>query len=309
MGAITGTGWYAPERVVPSEEVAERLGVSADWIVRRTGIRQRRFAAKETTVADLAERAGRAAVEDAGTDPSAIDVVVLATSTAASPMPNTAAGVAHRLGLRSPAAFDVNAACSGFCHALACADGFARAGTARNVLVVGADKSSDWLDHDDPDTAALFADGAGAAVVTASDQPRIGPVVWGSAGEHEDLVAIEPSERVIRQEGRAVFRWASGLAPVAREACRRGGVDPAELAGFVPHQANGRIIDALVRELGLGPTTAVARDVEQHGNTIAATVPMALARMARSGAVAAGTPVLLFGFGAGLAYAGQVVRL
>ncbi len=305
---IAGLGYYRPARVVENEAIAERVGVDPQWIEARTGIRRRRVAAAGETVVDMATEAAQKALAASSVPVEEVDAVVVATSTAESTMPSAAPQVADRLGLSHPAAFDVNVACAGFCVALACADSMVRSGTARSVLVVGADRSSSWLDRDDRTTAILFGDGAGAAVVTASAQPAIGPVVWGSVGEGADLIAIDPVDRVIRMEGQPVFRWATGLAPIARRACEVAGVDPAELAAFVPHQANVRIIDALVRGLGLGDTT-VARDVVDSGNTIAASVPLALALLVERGDIPPGRPVLLFGFGAGLVYAGQVVTL
>ena len=203
----------------------------------------------------------------------------------------------------------LNTACAGFCTALACADGLIRSGQARKALVIGADKATAWLDWTDRDTAILFGDGAGAAVVSFAEQAGIGPVVWGSFGDRAaEKIEISPSRLVLRQDGKAVFRWATSLAPFARQACEAAGVDPARLSAFVPHQANGRIIDALARGLGVEGAT-VAYDVAEAGNTIAATIPMALARLMEQGRIHPGDLILLLGFGAGLAYAGQVIRL
>ncbi|MEU7530726.1 beta-ketoacyl-ACP synthase III [Saccharothrix sp. NPDC042600] len=304
---IVGLGHYLPAAVVDNDRLSARLGVDPDWILRRTGIRERRVCADDETVVDMAVRAAGDALRHAGVPPHDVDAVVVATSTPPSPMPNCAARVAARLGLDRPAAFDVNAACAGFCYALACADAMVRGGQARTVVVVGADRSSSWLDPGDRDTAVLFGDGAGAVVLTAAAEPAVGPVVWGSVGELSDKVVIDERDRVLRQDGRAVFRWATGLAPVVRDLCDRSGLRPSELAAFVPHQANLRIITALAAELELGDAV-VATDVADFGNTIAATVPVALSRLAHGARPPVG-PVLLFGFGAGLTYAGQVVVL
>jgi 3-oxoacyl-[acyl-carrier-protein] synthase-3 len=182
-----------------------------------------------------------------------------------------------------------------------------QAGTARHVLVVGAEKLSDWTDWDDRSTSIIFADGAGAAVVGPSDTPGIGPVAWGSAGESHELIAIAHRNSYLYQEGQAVFRWATtALAPVALEACERAGVAPEELTAFVPHQANLRIIEAIARRLG-ARNARVARDIVESGNTSGASIPIALSRMVERGEIPSGSPVLLLGFGAGLTYAGQVV--
>lgn len=307
---ISALGHYVPSRIVGNAEVAELVGVEPDWITARTGIHERRVAAEDETVVDMAVQAAQKALANSGVDRAEVDTVIVATSTAATQMPSCAAQVAARLGLERPGAFDVNTACAGFCYALACADSLVRSGTGRTVLVIGSDKSSAWLDWHDRDTALLFGDGAGAAVVTVSDEPAIGPVVWGSIGEDSRLVTIDEEDLVLRQRGREVFRWATSLGPIAREACTRSGIDPSELRGFVPHQANLRIVNSLAKSLELDmDNTVVATDVVDFGNTIAATVPIALSRITERGELAPGSPVLLFGFGAGLAYAGQVVIL
>ncbi|TDC25346.1 beta-ketoacyl-ACP synthase 3 [Streptomyces sp. 8K308] len=311
---IVALGHYLPESVVSTEEVAGRLGIDPEWVVARTGIRERRQAAEDETVVDLATAAAAHALDGLAADPrfpgavSLIDTVIVATSTAESSMPSVAARVAANAGLGHPAAFDVNAACAGFCYGLATADGLVRSGTSGGVLVVGADKATAWLDWHDRDTAILFGDGAGAAVVLPHERRAIGPVVWGSVGEESHLIAIGAEDRVLRQQGRTVYRWATGLGDTIAEACDRAGVTPDKLAAFVPHQANLRIINALARHLGF-EGEAVATDVVGSGNTIAATIPLALSRMRSRPGLAEGGDVLLFGYGAGLSYAGQVVTL
>ncbi|MCX4883662.1 MULTISPECIES: beta-ketoacyl-ACP synthase 3 [unclassified Streptomyces] len=311
---IAALGHHLPATVLSTEAAAERLTVDAEWIVARTGIRERRLADPDETVADMATSAARHALTKLSADPrhadpaQDIDTVIVATSSAESTMPTTAARVAARLGLAQPAAFDLNNACAGFCHALAVADALIRAGSSRGALVIGADKASAWLDWTDRDTAILFADGAGAAVVLPHERRAIGPVRWGSVGERADLITIDPVDRVLRQEGRAVYRWATGLGSTAREVCDSAGVKPGDLAAFVPHQANLRIVDALARHLELDGVP-VATDVVDTGNTMAATIPIALSRMTSRPEAEVRGNVLLFGFGAGLAYAGQVVDL
>lgn len=311
---IVALGHYVPKRVITSAEVGERLGLSQAWVEARTGIQERRVAETGETVADMAAAAALDALANLSADPryqdgaARVDTVMVATSTAESTMPSVAAQVAARAGLGHPAALDVNAACAGFCYSLAVADSMIRSGTSRGVLIAGCDKTSAWLDWDDRDTAVLFADGAGAAVVLPHEQRAIGPVLWGSIGEQAELIEIDPYQRVLRQNGSAVYRWARGLGGLAREVCQRSGVAPESLAAFVPHQANLRIINALAADLGLDETV-VATDVVAVGNTVAATIPLALSRMRSRGELSAGGDVLLFGYGAGLSYAGQVVTL
>jgi 3-oxoacyl-[acyl-carrier-protein] synthase-3 len=235
-------------------------------------------------------------------------MVVVATCSSVDRCPNVATRVAHRLGISAPAAYDLNTACSGFSYGLATVDHAIRAGAGRNAIVVGSERLSDLTDWTDRSTAVLFGDGAGAAVVVASDEPGIGPVVWGSDPEKGVALRIEGWRPYIQQDGQAVFRWATTvLAPLAREACARAGIAPAELAAFVPHQANLRIIEPLARKLGL-EHAVVAKDIIESGNTSAASVPLALSKLVERREVPSGAPVLLFGFGGGLTYAGQVVR-
>jgi 3-oxoacyl-[acyl-carrier-protein] synthase III len=222
-------------------------------------------------------------------------------------VPAAAPQLAYRLGIISPGAFDVNSGCSGFMYALSTASAAVQAGNAKNVLVVAAERFSGWIDFNDRTTCIILGDGAGAAVVGPSAEVGLGPIVWGSSGELSDAVAIDESTNFFRQEGQAVYRWAtSQMAPVALEACRRAGVKPEDLAAFIPHQANLRIIDAIAKRLG-ATNAVVARDIVTSGNTSAATIPLALSRMVEAGEIPSGAPVLLLGFGSGLAYAGQVV--
>ncbi|MDQ3503187.1 MAG: 3-oxoacyl-ACP synthase, partial [Actinomycetota bacterium] len=213
------------------------------------------------------------------------------------------------LGATRAGASDVGAGCAGFTYALAMAADTVRAGSADHVLVVGAEKMLPLIDPDDRGTAFLFGDGAGAAVVSAAETDGIGPVVWLHDGSGADLLRIDGAPLSMKMEGRAIYRWATTALPdVAREACARAGLTPAELAGFVPHQANLRITESLVKSLDLPPSVAVARDVVDSGNTSAASVPLALARLHELGQVRRGDQILLLGFGAGLTAAGQVVR-
>jgi 3-oxoacyl-[acyl-carrier-protein] synthase-3 len=259
----------------------------------------------------MATAAAGKALAASGLTAADIDFVVVATCSSIDRCPNVASRVAHRLGIAAPGALDVNTACSGFSYALATADHAIRAGASRNAIVIGSEKLSDITDWTDRSTCVLFGDAAGAAVVTAvgdGEAPGIGPVVWGSAPDRGDVLKIEGWRPYIQQEGQAVFRWATtALAPLAIEACKRAGVALDEIAAFVPHQANTRIIDGIVRRLGI-PNAVIAKDIVESGNTSAASVPLALSKLVERREVSSGAPALLFGFGGGLTYAGQVIR-
>ena len=309
---ILAFGGYQPARVVTNDEIAQTVDTNDEWIRSRVGIISRRVAGPEETVADMAVAAGGKALAGSGLSPGDIDLVIVATCTPEVQIPNTAATVARRLGIMAPGAYDLNAACAGFCYAIAAASDAVRVGTARHVLVIGAEKLSQWVDWTDRSTCIIFADGAGAAVVGPAgedEEPGIGPVAWGSAGDMADKIYIKDRDSFIIQEGQAVFRWATtALHPVAKEACARAGVDPAELAAFIPHQANLRIIEAIARKLG-APQAIVANDIVTAGNTSSASIPLALSRMIERGELASGSLALLIGFGAGICYAAQVVRV
>jgi 3-oxoacyl-[acyl-carrier-protein] synthase-3 len=306
---ILAFGDYRPSRVVTNDELAQTVDTNDEWIRSRVGIAERRIAGDDEGIVELGVHAGAKALAGSGLDPSDIDLVILATCSAESPMPGHAPQVAHRLGIDAPGAFDLNAACAGFCYALATASAAVRAGSARNVLVIGAEKMSQWIDWTDRSTCIIFADGAGAAVVAGSESAGIGPVVWGSAGDKYDKIIIDDRNSSIRQEGQAVFRWATtAIAPVALEACERAGVKPEDLAAIVPHQANLRIIDAIARKVKAA-NAVVADDIVQSGNTSGASIPLAMSRMIERGDVPSGAPALLVGFGAGLSYAAQVIQI
>lgn len=307
---ILSMGHYQPSRVVTNDEIAQLVETNDEWIRDRVGIVSRRIADGET-VSDMAALAADKALANSGLTAADIDLVVVATCTSVDRSPNVACRVAARLGISAPGAFDLNTACSGFAYALGTVDHAIRAGASRNALVIGAEKLSEFVDWTDRSTCIIFADGAGAAVVTATAEGEpagIGPVVWGSAPEKGDAVRIEGWRPYVQQEGQSVFRWATTeLAPLALQACERAGVRPEELAAFVPHQANARIIDGIARRLGI-PNAVIAKDIVESGNTSAASVPLALSKLVERREVPSGAPVLLFGFGGGLTYAGQVVR-
>ncbi|MGH3067628.1 MAG: beta-ketoacyl-ACP synthase III [Streptosporangiaceae bacterium] len=312
---ILAFGGYQPARVVTNDEIAEQVETSDEWIRSRVGIASRRIAGPDETLADMAVAAGGKALAASGLSPADIDLVIVATCTPEAPIPNTAATVATRLGIVAPGAYDLNAACAGFCYALGTASDAVRAGTSRHVLVIGAEKLSQWIDWTDRSTCIIFADGAGAAVVGPADATDpstgagIGPVVWGSDGAMADKIFIKDRRSFIVQEGQAVFRWATtALHPIALKACERAGVAPGDLAAFVPHQANLRIIEAIARKLG-APQALVATDIVNSGNTSSASIPLALSAMIERGEVASGSAVLLLGFGAGISYAAQVITV
>jgi 3-oxoacyl-[acyl-carrier-protein] synthase III len=309
---ILGMGSYQPETVVSNHDLAKVMDTNDEWIRERVGIVNRRFAGKGELLVDMAADAGSKAIADSGLQPADIGAVIVATCTMPSPIPNAAAQVAEIMGVKAAPAFDVNAACAGFCYALATASDMVRSGSSKNVLVIGAEKLTDWVDPTDRSTAIIFADAAGAVVVGEGDEPAIGPVVWGSAGDMADTIAIADRNSSIHQEGQAVFRWATTqIAPVAIRAVELAGLELSDVDVFVPHQANLRIIELIAKRLrakGAREDMVVARDIVDSGNTSSASIPMALDHMRAAGEISSGDVVLLMGFGAGLSYAGQVVR-
>jgi 3-oxoacyl-[acyl-carrier-protein] synthase-3 len=315
-------GVYRPERVVTNEEILERIDSSDEWIRSRSGIATRRFAAPDETVGMMGAEAAGKALAGAGLTPSDVDVFIVATATHLMQTPSAAAEVALHLGGTTAASFDISAACAGFCHGLALADDMIRAGTARTVVVVGVEKLSDFLNRDDRSTAFIFGDGAGAAVVGASETSGIGPVVWGSDPSGFDLIRQDkpwdvtyaqpegPRWPWLEMDGNPVFRWAAfEMAKAATQALEAAGLTVDDIAAFVPHQANMRITDAMARALKLPAHVAIARDIVEQGNTSAASVPLALHRLVDDGEVRSGDLALLIGFGAGLVYAAQVVEV
>ncbi|MEZ5194290.1 MAG: beta-ketoacyl-ACP synthase III [Nocardioides sp.] len=323
--AVLGIGSYRPSRVIPNSEVIEAIDSSDEWIQQRSGIRQRRWATPEETVQMMSVAASRQALERAGLAGEQIDAVIVATVTHLLQTPAIATAIAYELGTNQAAAFDISAACAGFCHGIALASDMVRAGSARHVLVIGVERLSDLTDLYDRGTAFIFADGAGAAVVGPSETPSIGPVVWGSDGEKYDLIRQkedwrdvvgapdQPGSGVMPHlvmEGNPVFRWAAfTMAKVAQEALDRAGLSVEELNLFVPHQANMRIIDAMAKSMKLPESVRIARDIADQGNTSAASIPLALDRMIAEGEARSGDTALLVAFGAGLAYAAQVITV
>lgn len=309
---VLSLGGYQPANVVTNDDLAARVDTSDEWIRSRVGIVSRRYAGPEETVTDMAVAAGGKALAGSGLSPGDIDLVIVATCSNEVSIPNVAAVAAHRLGIAAPGAYDVNAACAGFCYALASASDAIRAGTSRYALVIGSEKMTAWIDPDDRSTCIIFADGAGAAVVgpvADGEAPGIGPVAWGSAGDLAPNIAIPDRNSFMYQEGQAVFRWATtAMHPIAAQACERAGVAVSDLAAFVPHQANLRIIESIARKLGV-PRERVADDIVHAGNTSSASVPLALSRMTEHGDLKPGSLALLLGFGAGMCYAAQVITV
>ncbi|MBV9096245.1 MAG: ketoacyl-ACP synthase III [Streptosporangiaceae bacterium] len=309
---ILSFGGYQPGNVVTNADLTARVDTSDDWIRSRVGIVSRRFAGPDETVTDMAVAAGGKALAASGLPPGDIDLVIAATCSDEADIPNVAAVAAYRLAIVAPGAYDINAACAGFCYALASASDAVRAGSARHVLVIASEKMTNWIDPEDRSTCIIFADGAGAAVVgpvADGEREGIGPVVWGSAGDLAPRIAIPDRRSYMYQEGQAVFRWATtALHPIAARACERAGVAVADLAAFVPHQANLRIIEAIARRLGV-PRERLADDIIHAGNTSSASIPLALSRMTERGDLKPGSAALLLGFGAGMCYAAQVVTV
>ncbi|MEU9145752.1 beta-ketoacyl-ACP synthase III [Streptomyces sp. NPDC048349] len=306
---VVALGHYQPAKVLTNEDLAAMVDTTDEWIRSRVGIKTRHIAGPDEPVDELAFQAAGKALAGAGLTPDDIDLVLVATSTAIDRSPNMAARVAAKLGMGAgPAVMDINVVCSGFTHALATADHAIRAGSASRALVIGADKMTEITDWSDRSTCVLTGDGAGAAVVEACEQPGIGPVLWGSVPEMGNAVRIEGSPPVFAQEGQSVYRWTtSQLPPLARKVCEKAGVLPEDLAAVVLHQANLRIIEPLAAKIG-AVNAVVARDVVDSGNTSAASIPMALSKLVQRGEIPTGAPVLLFGFGGNLSYAGQVIR-
>jgi 3-oxoacyl-[acyl-carrier-protein] synthase-3 len=307
--AIASVGVSLPARVVTNAEIAPRLGVTDEWIVRRTGIRARRVAAPDERLATHATNAAAAALRRAGVEAEDVDLVLVATTTPDQVMPNAAPEVAHELGAVRAGAFDIGAACSGFLSALAVGTGQIEAGRAHCAVVIGADFMSRITDPDDRGTAAVFADGAGAVVLQATAQDsRIGPIVLGADGAGADHIVVPREQGVIRMRGHETFREAVARLSLATvQAVRAAGATLEDIDLFVYHQANGRILSAVGERLGL-PADRVVDCISDYGNTSAATLPLALAHVEREGRLAADQRVLLGAFGAGFTWGATVVQ-
>jgi len=304
---IVGLGHKLPDRVVPNGPIAESTGVEADWIVRRTGIRERRWAAPDERTSDLALAAGRRALSDAGLKASAVDLVLVATMSADELTPNTAPIVAHALGL-GVAAYDVGAACTGWLSALSSAAGQIETGRAQVALVIGAEILSRITDPTDKRSASIFADGAGAVVLSAEGEGEIGPVVLASDGGMADTIVANHDDRFIRMQGHDTFTKAVRvLSDSTLEVCERAGLGLDDIDLFVYHQANGRILKAVAEKLGLD-AERVADYIAETGNTSAASIPLSLSLLREDGRLRPGQRVLLGAVGAGFTWGAGVIE-
>lgn len=323
VAAITGLGAYLPASVVTNQDFERRLDTSDQWIVERTGIRERRWAGAEETVATMAREAAQQALQQAGLAAGDLDAIIVATATPDRPLPSTACYLQAFLGAEKAAAFDLSAACSGFIYGLTVAESLIAAGQAKHILVVGGEKLSNITDHEDRSTAILFGDGAGAVTVSATtgkrgilstfikSDGRLAPLLYIPGGG-----TVEPiSEKVVRERshymkmaGREVFKHAVlEMAEACDQALTRAGISAADIDLLVPHQANIRIIDATARHAGI-PEEKVVVTVDKFGNTSAASIPMALAEAVRTGQLTPGKVVLLVAFGAGFTWGSVVIR-
>lgn len=336
---ILSVGHFSPDQIVTNEDVCQWIDSSDEWIRQRTGIITRHRAAADVSVIDMAEGAAREALQQAGIEASQLGAVIVSTVTHPYATPSAAAALTDRLGATPAPAFDISAACAGYCYGVAQADALVRSGAAEYVLVVGAEKLSDVIDNHERTISFLLGDGAGAVVVGPSDTPGIGPSVWGSDGSKwdaigmthslEDVKKLGESARhsdeiddpailsatqdvwpTLRQDGQTVFRWAVWeMAKVAQQALDAAGIEATDLAAFVPHQANMRIIDEMVKKLKLPESVVIGRDIAQAGNTSAASIPLATHRLLKENPELSGGLALQIGFGAGLVFGAQVVVL
>ena len=312
---------YRPGRVVTNDEICQTIDSSDDWIYSRTGIKNRRFAGPDESAVSMACEAGRRACAAAELTGSDIDTVIVATSTNFRNTPPCGPQVATEIGAQGIPAFDIAAGCAGFGYSLGVAADMIRAGSAGRILVVGSEKLSDAIDMTDRSNAFIFADGAAAVVVGPTEEQGIGPTVAGSDGEQssaivQDLSWIDYTENpsgprpFLRMEGQTVFRWAAfQMVDVGKRAIAAAGLTVDDIDVFIPHQANGRINELLTKGLELKAETVVAQDIQDAGNTSAASIPLAMYTLLDTGEVKPGSLALLLGYGAGLAYAAQVIRL
>ena len=323
---ILSVGSYRPKRLVPNSEIVDRIESSDEWIVQRTGIQSRRFAGPEESVISMAAAACEVALERAHMSMADIDTVILATISYPFQAPSAATELVALLGNPKAAAVDISAACAGFCYGVAMASDLVRTGNSKNVLVIGVEKLSDFTDPNDRATAFIFADGAGAVIIGASDQARIGPTIWGSDADSRDTIMLTPAYTEFRnapekgvahlgwpniaQQGQAVYRWAVfTVSKAGIKALEASGVRADELGAFIPHQANMRIIESMAKEINIPESVITADDIRVNGNTSAASIPLAIDALLLKHPELHGTLALLIGYGAGLVYAAQVVAL
>lgn len=323
---ILSVGSYRPKRLVPNSEIVDRIESSDEWIVQRTGIQSRRFAGPDESVISMAAAACEMALERANLNMADIDTVILATISYPFQAPSAATELVALLGNPKAAAVDISAACAGFCYGVGMASDLVRTGTSKNVLVIGVEKLSDFTDPNDRATAFIFADGAGAVIIGASDQARIGPTIWGSDADSRETIMLTPAYTEFRnapekgvtqlgwpniaQQGQAVYRWAVfTVSKAGIKALEAAGVRADELGAFIPHQANMRIIESMAKEINIPESVITADDIRVNGNTSAASIPLAMDALLLKHPELHGTLALLIGYGAGLVYAAQVVAL
>ncbi|NQX13576.1 ketoacyl-ACP synthase III [Microbacteriaceae bacterium VKM Ac-2855] len=317
---ILGLGAARGDLVVPNDDLVEPINSSDEWIRQRTGIIERRRASSAVGAIDLATEASLEAIAKAGIRPDQIGVVLVSTISNAVQTPSLAALLAERIGANPAPAYDISAACAGYTYGIAQADSFIRSGLAEYVLVVGAEKLSDIVSPTDRTISFLLGDGAGAAVVGPSETAGISKTIWGSDGSKWDTIGMtdtwstyrggDVAWPTLRQDGGTVFRWAVWeMAKVAKQALAEAGIEASDLAAFIPHQANMRIIDEFAKQLKLPDTVAIARDIETTGNTSAASIPLATHRLLAENPALSGGLALQIGFGAGLVFGAQVVVL
>lgn len=315
---IYSLGASRGDLTVTNDDIAGPIDSSDEWIRQRTGIITRKRASANRSLMDMAVEASNEAIAKAGIAPSEIEAVIFSTITHPYQTPSAAALLAEKVGANPAPAFDISAACAGYCYGIAQADALVRSGTAKYVLVVGGEKLSDFIDPTDRSISFLLGDGAGAAIVGPSDSPGISQTVWGTDGSKWEAVGMTGSLLDFRdgkvpwptlvQEGQTVFRWAVWeMVKVAKKALEMAGIRADELNAIVMHQANERIIDEMAKQLELPESVVVAKDIKTTGNTSAASIPLAMHALKESGAIKSGDLALQIGFGAGLAFAAQVV--
>jgi len=316
--ALLGTGGYLPDTVLTNEQISQTIETTNEWIVERTGIRERRIAAKHETASSMAEQAARQALDAAGLEPGDLDLIIVGTGTPDRVFPSTACLLQHRLDIRECASFDVQAACSGFIFALSIADQYIRAGSARHVLVVGSEMNSRLVDWTDRSTCVLFGDGAGAVVLGAADEPGLLSTHIHSDGQYQDLLYVpnlaahHPEEeaacRYLKMQGNEVFKVAvNTLGRIVDETLAENGLEKADVDWLVPHQANIRIITATAKKLRMSMDQVVVT-VERQGNTSSASIPLALNEAIRDGRIQRGQTVLMEAFGGGFAWGSALLR-
>ena len=321
---ILAIGVYRATNLIPNSAIVEKIDSTDEWIQQRTGIETRRFADKEVSVVSMGTQAAKQALDRAKVSADLVDVIIMASISYPHQTPSGASGIAANIGANKAAAFDLSAACAGFAYGVGLAKDLIKGGTAKYVLVIGAEKLSDFTNPNDRATAFIFADGAGAALIGPSDEVGIGPTAWGSDSDQRDAITMSswldfknnsaPANTIawpdIAQEGQKVFRWAVfSVSKVGSEAINLAGLKPNDLKAFVPHQANLRIIESMAKDMKLSPDILIADDIRTNGNTSAASIPLAMDALLNKHPELHGQLALLIGYGAGLAYAAQVVKL